>query len=188
MIIGPVRAAAHGELILQLGAERIQPGGAIEVRGDLGMGERFQIALISKADGSRRPIATIPATEEGHFQSYVTVPADVTPGDYLVEASFDLVVVRAPLTVAGTPVEAGGEGLDQADGLLLPMPSGAAAPAVSAPSAVAPGDTTGRVGRSPVDGLIVVMAAIVGAGLLVGGMRLARRQRGAVPAGRIVDP
>ena len=186
-ITGPAQAAAHGQLILELGADRIQPGAAIEVRGDLGNGEQFEIALISKLDGSRRPIAIVPASDEGHFQSYVIVPADVTPGDYLVEASFDLLVVRAPLTVAGAPIEAGGEGPDRADGLILPMPSSAGAPAASAPgAAVAPGDAAGPVGRAPVDGLIVIVAAIAGAGLLVRGLRLARRRRGVAPEGRIV--
>ena len=194
-ITGSAQVAAHGQLILELGADRIQPGAAVEVRGDLGSGEQFEIALISKVDGSRRPIGIVPATDEGHFQSYVTVPADVTPGDYLVEASFDLLVVRAPLTVAGAPIEAGGEGPDQADGLVLPMPSTARAPAASAPGgAVAPGDgvtpggATGRVGRSPLDGVIVVAAAIAGAGLLLGGLRLVRHRRGPAPEGRIVRP
>ena len=179
--IAPV--GAHGELILQLGAERIQPGGAIEVRGDLGSGEQFEIALISKANGSRRWIATIPATEEGHFQSHVVVPADVPEGDYLVEASFDLAVVRAPLTVAGTPINPGegGEGPDRADSLAVPLPSGFRQDGTSAGGSGAAGT---RGGRSPADGLLVVGAAIAAAAALIGSLRLVGRRRSAASGGR----
>lgn len=59
--------AAHDGLLLQLDAERIQPGGTVEVRGDLGSGGAFEVALIASVDRSRRMIATSPATGEGHF-------------------------------------------------------------------------------------------------------------------------
>jgi methionine-rich copper-binding protein CopC len=169
--------AAHGDLILELGAERAQPGGSIEVRGDLGAGESFEVALISQTDGSRRPIATIPATEEGHFQSVVTLPTDVVAGDYVVEVSADLVVVQAPLTIAGSPQDGeGGGGPEQEDGLLKALPSGfgsgangaAVGPASSGrPASVEPGASPVRAGRSPlVDVAIIGSALIIGLGLI----------------------
>jgi hypothetical protein len=180
---------AHGELLLQLGAERVQPGGALEVRGDLGTGEAFEVALIAKADGSRRVIATIAAIEEGHFQTYVTVPGDVVPGDYLVEVAVDLSVVRAPLTVFGSPItgEEGG-GPDRGEGLVQPMPSGVSkAVGGGADSGViggsggppADGDAiSSRAGRSPLDGAVVLgVAAVIAAGLLVGMRLIGRRRR-----------
>lgn len=172
-------------MILELGSERIQPGGSIEVRGDLGVGDVFEVALIAKADGSRRLIATIPAVEEGHFQSYVTVPANVPVGDYLLEVAVDLSVVRAPLAVAGSPF--GGEdggGPDQGDALVQPLgsgPAGSAAGGLGTRSSdpVLPGrpqPTSTTTDRSPLDGLLIIVAAAVAIGGL-GAFRLVARGR-----------
>jgi hypothetical protein len=186
-------ATAHGQFMLQLGAERVQPGGAIEVRGDLGAGEAFEVALIAKADGGRRLIATIPATEEGHFLTYVTVPSDVPVGDYLLEVAVDLSVIRAPLTVAGSPITGEvGDGPDHADPLNQPMSSGlgsgngagAGAPAAGprgsgATTTGGPSQAATRVGRSPIDGALVVGLAALASIALVGGIRLIGRRRSA---------
>jgi hypothetical protein len=170
--------AAHGQLILELGSERIQPGGLIEIRGDFGVGEVLEVALISKADGSRRLIATISAVEDGPFQSYVTLPADVPVGDYLLEVAVDLSVVRAPLTVAGSP---------EVDGLVQPLGSGAAGGGAGAgglgtrsSDTALPGrpqPTSTRTGRAPVDGLlIIVVATAIAIGALIA-IRLVARGR-----------
>jgi hypothetical protein len=179
--------AAHGEYILQLGADRIQPGGAIEVRGDLGTGEAFEVALVSKLDGSRRVIATIPAVEEGHFQTYVTVPADVPTGDYLLEVAVDLTVIRAPLAIAGTPITGSGEegsGPDH-DPLVGPMPTGAGAGVVAgssaAPNAPAASDLRGT--RSPLDGASILAGALAAAVVLLAALRLGARRRASGRAG-----
>ena len=174
--LSAVAAAGHGELVLQLGAERIQPGGTIEVRGDLGSGEAFQVALISKADGSRRAIATIPAVDEGHFQSFVTVPADLPSGDYLIEVAVDLVVMRAPLTVTGVPIAPDGGGRpEQEEGLIQPLPSASGAAGSFADGVEASPVPTAQ--PPPFDGpLIVAIATIAAIGLLVS-IRLASRRR-----------
>jgi hypothetical protein len=169
---------AHGQVTLQLGAERIEPGGSIEVRGDLGTGEVFEVALVAKADGSRRVIGTIPAIEEGHFQSYVTLPADVTAGDYLVEVAVDSTVARAPLTIAGVPILPGGEAPDRDEPLGAPIPSGlgpAADNDATVPGAGAPAGSE----RSPLEGVTVLSVALVlGIGLLAL-LRLAGLRRSA---------
>lgn len=177
--------AAHGEPILQLSADRIQPGATIEVRGDLGTGEAFEVALVAKADGSRRLIGTITTVDEGHFQSFVTIPADAIPGDYLFEVAVDLNVVRAPLTIAGSPVDAGGggEGPDRGDGLIVPLPSGfGAAGGANASIPTAPFSPSGasastRAGRSPIDGALVVGGAVLLAIALLGVLRVTGRRR-----------
>jgi hypothetical protein len=172
----PGGVAAHGETILQLGAERIQPGGEVEVRGDLGAGDTFEVALISKADGSRRPIAAIPAVEEGHFQSWVTIPADLPAGDYLLEVSVDLSVARAPIAVVGSPLAAGGEEPDQGDGLAQPMPTvGPVAGAASLPVGSSEAPTT-RAAGSPIDAAAIAVAAALLA-IVVGLRFLGRRAR-----------
>lgn len=182
-LIGAQPVAAHGELILQLGAERVQPGGSVEVRGDLGAGESFEVALIAKADGSRRVITTIPATEEGHFQTYVTIPTDVPTGEYLLEVAVDVVVVRAPLTVAGGPVGGdGGAQPEQEEGLIAPLPSGfgvAAGAASLQPAGTATEPVANQSGRSLIDGVLVVAVALGAAIALVVGMRLTGRRRSA---------
>lgn len=178
----PGGVAAHGETILQLGAERIQPGGQVEVRGDLGAGEAFEVALISKADGSRRPIATIPAVEEGHFQSWVTIPSDVTAGDYLLEVSVDLAVARAPLAIVGAPVAGGGEEPDQGAGLAQPMPTvGPAVAATSLPLGSVEAPST-RAAASPIQGAAIALAAAALAIGLLGGLRILSRRAGRTEA------
>ncbi|MEO5939914.1 MAG: hypothetical protein ABIZ72_03190 [Candidatus Limnocylindrales bacterium] len=178
--VSVVATAAHDDVLLQLSAERIQPGGTVEVRGDLGVGESFDIVLISEADGSRRVIASISATEEGHFQSFVVVPADVSAGDYLVEVAVDLTTVRAPLTVAGSPIDAaGGDGPEQEEGLVQPLPSGfgGGRPASAAPviDATEPGST--GVDRSSIDEAVVIGLGGLLAVTLLGGLRLHTRRR-----------
>jgi hypothetical protein len=193
---GPV--SAHGELTLQLGTERIQPGGAIEVRGDLGSGESFEVALISMDDGSRRAIATIPAIEEGHFQSYVTIPPDISTGGYLVEVAAGVAVAQAPLTVAGSPVDdAGGRVPGQDEGLIQPVPSGFGAgtgvgagadnASIGPGASSATGDTTQPAttpGRSRLDGLVVMAIAVLVAVSTLGGLRRAGRRRSGHVNGR----
>lgn len=173
-------AGAHGETFFQLGAERIQPGATVEVRADLGAGDAFEITLIAKSDGTRRSLGTVPATEEGHLEGYLTIPADVPAGDYLVELAYDVIVMRAPLTIAGAPVtgEQGG-GPDRGDGLLVPIGSAASAPSAAAASLAPSTPTSTRASREPIDGLLIAVIAIGGAALLVVGLRLANRSRGA---------
>jgi hypothetical protein len=177
-------AVAHGELFFQLGAERVQPGGTVEIRADLGAGEAFDVTLISKADGGRRFIATLPAAEEGHLQSFLTIPANVPAGDYLVEVAFDLTVLRTSLTVAGSPVGEDGQQPGQDDGLNPRVPLSSALPEpepASSLQARASGPAvTGA--RSPTDAIAV---AAVAAGIAIGlvmVLRFTARRRHVPPA------
>jgi hypothetical protein len=158
----------HGELILQLGSERIQPGGTLGIRGDLGVGEQFQVALISARDGSRRVLGVIPAVDEGHFDTNMVIPADVAAGDYLVEAGVDALAMRAPLTIAGPAIVGeGGEGPDRADPL---------SPVGSVPAAnVSSGSSTtpSSAGRgTPLEGVGAVVLAGLGGLVLLGALRV----------------
>jgi hypothetical protein len=181
-------ALGHGELFFQLGAERIQPGGQVEIRADLGAGDAFEVTLVAKADGGRRILGTIPATEEGHLQTYLMIPADVPAGDYLVELAYDLTVLRAPLTVAGAPIDPGegGQQPGQDDGFGAPSPSGggAAVPVVPGSSIVPASDGSSVRGtRSAADGLLAVVLAGGGAAVLLATLRIlgARRRRTGQP-------
>lgn len=181
-------AAAHGEIYFQVGAERVQPGAEVEVRGDLDAGEAFEITLVSKTDGARRVIATVPAFEEGHFQTYVVIPADTSTGEYLVEAAYDLTVVRAQLTVAGPAIVAGQDqnvGEPEHEGFGAPSASGSGSGAgefAAAPSAGLAATAASDAGAAPVrgrrdalEGLGIVAIAGVLAVALVGGLRVLRK-------------
>jgi hypothetical protein len=189
---GAGTALAHGETFFQLGAERIQPGGQVEIRADLGAGDAFEVTLVAKADGGRRILGTIPATDEGHLQAYLTIPADVPAGDYLVELAYDLTVLRAPLTVAGAPIGSGEEGQPpgQDDGFAAPSSSGGAAagPVTPGSGSIAPagGPSSVRGTRSAGDGLVALVLAGGGAVALLVALRVlgARRRRPGRPDGR----
>jgi hypothetical protein len=178
---GAIPVAAHGELILQLGSERVAPGGVVEVRGDLGMGNTVQIVLISKADGSRRLIATLADFEEGHFQQYVTIPPDVAAGDYLVEAGTDVVTVRAPLAIVGSAPVEGGDRPDQGEPLIVPNPTAGVGGALATQAAGAPlgGVVVGTPVREawPLPPIGIAVVAVFAAIALLAGLRLAGRGR-----------
>lgn len=173
-------AIAHGELIFQLGAERIEPGGSVEIRGDIGVGTSVEIVLIGKADGSRRSLGTLGDFEDGHFQGYVTIPADVAVGEYLLEAGTESIAVRAPLVVAGSAVVEGGDRPGQDEPFVAPMPSGLGQAAVATLQPGAPlGPAVGGGSRDawPTSPVLVAAILVIGAvGLLVG-LRLAARRR-----------
>ena len=175
-----VPAAAHGELVFQLGSERAAPGDVVEVRGDLGAGTMVEIVLISTADGTRRSIATITDFEEGHFQAYVTIPVDQPAGSYLVEAGSESIAVRAPLTIAGSAAEQGGERPDQDEPLLAPLPSGWSGYAFATPVPdTGPGPAVDKGGREvwPLPPIVIAVLVVVGMLALLGGLRLAGRAR-----------
>jgi len=179
-IPGAVPAAAHGELVFQLGSERAAPGDVVEVRGDLGAGSTVEIVLISTVDGTRRSIATLVDFEEGHFQAYVTIPLDQPAGDYLVEAGTESIAVRAPLTIAGSAAEVGGERPDQDEGLLAPLPSGWAAYAFATPvTGDGPGPAVDKGGRDalPLPPIVIALLVVLGTLALLGGLRVAGRAR-----------
>ena len=178
---------AHGEDTLELGADRVLPGGSLEVRGDLGAGERFEVALISQVDGSRRTIATILAIEEGHFDTYVTIPPDAPSGAYLVEVTgqdvADAATARVRLAVVGSRLGEGGDRPDQAEGVTRPAGSGSvvdepavggAQPSRSASDAE-PGDSLVAEGTFP--GLALIGGLAGGLALVgVGGATVRRRR------------
>jgi hypothetical protein len=171
----PARSRPHGELIFQLGAERAAPGDVLEVRGDVGAGSTVEIVLISKSDGLRRSIATLTDYEEGHFQGFVTIPPEVTAGDYLVEATTESISMGAPLTVIGYPAGEGGERPDQAEPLLVPLPSDRPDAAFETSTAVrvGPGTTTATREAWPLPSIWIAVLVVLAAVALLTGLRLA---------------
>jgi hypothetical protein len=176
--VGP--AAAHGELLFQVGPERVAPGGVIEVRGDFGAGDSVEIVMISRADDARRSIATVVDFEEGHFQSYLTVPVDLPAGDYVVEAVSETITMRAQLTVAGVAIAAGGERPNQDEALVGTLPSGGTGSTVETPAAGIPtGAVVPATGPDawPIPPVVIAALFLLGAVGLLAGLRLAGRLR-----------
>ena len=67
-------------------------------------------------------------TEEGHFEVFIGIPADLPTGHWtLLARPTERLIASATIEVAGAPVDAevGGQGLrDEDDPLLVPLPSG----------------------------------------------------------------
>jgi hypothetical protein len=166
---------------MQLGSERIQPGGTLGMRGDMGVGEQFQVALISATDGSRRVLGVIPAVEEGHFDTNIVIPTDVAAGDYLVEAGVDALATRAPLTIAGPPiVDGGGEAPDRANALnpVGSLPILANSSAAGRVTGGTPSSPASTARGTPVERMAALVFAVLGGVVLLGVLRIwsARRR------------
>ena len=106
LALSAVGVAAHGGVpTLQPGAERINPGGTIELLGDMTTEGPVELRLV--AGTTVRSLGSAIADYEGHFQVFVIVPVDVPSGEYTVHAESTVERASAPLVVAGLPI--GGE-------------------------------------------------------------------------------
>lgn len=119
-------ALAHGEEPrLEISAERLNPGAALDIRGvDFEFEEQVNLALIGSQ--VEIPLGTAIGDEEGIFLATISLPTDLAEGTYVVHAVTDDHVVESPqITIWGTAqIEGGGEVVrDDADGLLAPMPT-----------------------------------------------------------------
>lgn len=134
-------ALAHGgEPRLELGTERVNPGGVVEVRGvNFEYDEHLTLTLIGAQ--SETTLVEINADEAGEFQRVLTLPSTLDAGTYYLGAATEHHhVLSAALTVWGEAVMTEGAGVgqrDDADGLLAPMPT-ALANAVTQPVGNAP--------------------------------------------------
>jgi hypothetical protein len=130
---------AHGdEPRLEINAERIHPGGIIDVRG-VGFELEELVSLSLIGEGLELPLGEIAADQEGIFLHTVALPADLAEGVYHFRAITDDHQIASPmLTVSGEPIlSEGSEPLrDEEDGLLAPMPT--FAPGVTPTAAAQP--------------------------------------------------
>lgn len=158
-----VGVQAHGGVpALQLGAERISPGGTIELLGDMTTEGTVDLRLV--AGTTVRSLGTADADYEGHFQVFVIVPADIPTGTYTVHAESAVERASAPLVVAGAPI--GGEegqlpGQDEARAGVLPGASGAAVVDGSGGETIVDGPDAAPVNVSILP--VVVIGAVVAA-------------------------
>ena len=154
------QAGAHGGIpTLQLTADRINPGGSVELRGDMTGDEPVALSL-QAGDGSMLALGRIETDWEGHFVASVAIPADVAAGTYIVRVTSPFEEATTRLVVAGPPLlpEAEGQPLGRDEALAGPG-SVATAPAGQAATQWTPppgADSTVRV-----IGAVIVVALVL---------------------------
>ncbi len=120
----PVQAHG-GEPRLEISAERLNPGGVVDVRGvDFEPEELITLALIGPE--FELPLGQIIADTEGIFLQVISLPVDLPEGAYNFRAITDDHEIISPmLIVFGSAIlEGGDEGQrEEDDGLLAPMPT-----------------------------------------------------------------
>lgn len=148
------QAAGHAPgAVIQLGAERIQPGGSVTVHG----GGMFpdETIVFELGDATKAlTLGSAPATGDGEVDTVLTIPPTTPVGEWEVYARGpDGGAVSTHLTVAGPPVDAGEE-CDQLErGEIcptLPPTPAATAPAASSSGATSvPAPTSATVAAAP---------------------------------------
>jgi len=172
---------AHGdEPRLEISADRMNPGGVIEVRGvDFEFEEVVTLALIGLE--VEIPLGEITADTEGIFLQIVTLPVDLKEGAYHFRAVTDDHEILSPeLLIQGPAIvneEDGGQGQrDEEEPLLGPVPTyppGVVPGGVVQPT-VQPAVTESTAGQSPI-AISLSVLLIVGV-LVLFGLRITRNK------------
>ena len=103
-------ATAHGGVpTLQLSTDRINPGGTVELRGDMTGDEPVQLSL-EAGDGSSLALGAIETDWEGHFVAALTMPVDVAAGTYIVRVKSPFEEATTKVGVSGPPLAQEAEG------------------------------------------------------------------------------
>jgi hypothetical protein len=158
-----IAVTAHGGVPrLQLQADRINPGGSLELRGDMTGDEPVELTL-EAGDGSTLALGSVEADWEGHFVTSVTIPADTAAGTYVVRVTSPFEEATTRIVVAGPPLQLGEEGqpLGQDEARAGPVAASSAAAAQPAAEWSPPpgADSTARV----IGAALVVVLALVAA-------------------------
>jgi hypothetical protein len=119
--------SAHGRTPrLEISAERMNPGGVLDIRG-VEFDYEELVTLYLERQGIVVSLGEINANLEGIFIHTIVLPADLPGGDYTIRGVTEHHDVLSPMfTVQGPAIsgEGGGQGeRDDADGLLAPMPT-----------------------------------------------------------------
>jgi hypothetical protein len=110
---------------LEISVERLNPGGVLELRG-VGFEPEVSVQLTLVGNGVARPMGEINSDPQGEFNQIVTLPPDLSEGDYHFRAVGSDHQVDSPLlTVQGVAVDppAPDSALTESDSLLASMPS-----------------------------------------------------------------
>lgn len=122
--------SAHGRTPrLEISAERMNPGGVLDIRG-VEFDYEEVVTLYLERQGIVVQLGQIVADLEGIFIHTIVLPPDLPAGTYSIRGVTEHHDVLSPfLTVQGPAIsEGGGQGeRDEDDGLLAPMPTHAPA-------------------------------------------------------------
>jgi hypothetical protein len=122
--VAPVRVRAHAEdARLEISAERLNPGGTLELRG-VDFEPEESVALTLSGQDVSVVLAPTVADVDGIFVYLVALPIDLAAGTYVVLAvSGDDSVSSPPFFVSGEPVPSEDDGgrREQAEPLLAPL-------------------------------------------------------------------
>ena len=170
----PLGAYAHdGPPRLELSTNQVNPGAVIEVRG-INLAPEVPIVILLARDEYEVRLGEVMSDADGDFIQTVTLPLDLTEGDYTVRAAGkDQDPVSALLKIEGAALVEAGEQRGDEEPLLAPMPTRApdsvAVTPATAPRAVPP---TAVPGASSAAWLLLPLGA-----LAVVGLALALRRR-----------
>lgn len=114
-LAAPRVAEAHdGAPRLELGAERLAPGAALEVRGLNATPPDSAVTLRLVGEGGDRVLGEAIGDAHGDFAQTFVLPSDLTPGVYVLQiGTAETLITSAPLTIVGAPVLGEDEGEGQ---------------------------------------------------------------------------
>ena len=177
------RASAHGRTPrLEISAERMNPGGVLDIRG-VEFDYEELVTLSIERQGIIVSLGEVNADLEGIFIHTIVLPSDLPAGEYKIRGVTEHHDVLSPVfSVQGQVVagEGGGQGeRDDDDGLLAPMPTyapgvvpGAVAQPTSAAQPVPEQTPTSRGSSTLLLGLSIL--------LVLGAFLVARRRAAAI--------
>lgn len=121
------RASAHGRTPrLEISAERMNPGGVLDIRG-VEFDYEELVTLYMERQGIVVSLGQVNADLEGIFIHTIVLPSDLPAGEYTIRGVTEHHDVLSPIfSVQGPAIsnEGGGQGQrDDDDGLLAPMPT-----------------------------------------------------------------
>jgi hypothetical protein len=102
-VAAPVSVAAHdgGQgMSISLSAERLPPGGALEIIGHGFLDDEVADVTLVGADSEVVDLGAVRAGADGHFAVVLTIPPGTTAGTYRVDATVvSGIVLQAPIEV-----------------------------------------------------------------------------------------
>jgi hypothetical protein len=178
-LVLPTTAAAHGGIAtLQAQPERLNPGGTVELTGDMTTEDLVELVLVADAGGGSLVLGTAMADYEGHFVVSFLVPAGVPVGGYRILARSIVDQADARIEVAGPPlVGEAGQLPGQDEALAGVQPSAGQAPGGNPLVNPLTPDPTNPPADLGLTALVVII--VVGLALGIGVVTRARSRRGA---------
>jgi hypothetical protein len=160
------RASAHGRTPrLEISAERMNPGGVLDIRG-VEFDYEELVTLYLERQGIVVPLGEVNADLEGIFIQTIVLPADLPAGNYTIRGVTEHHdVLSSSFSVQGPAIagEGGGQGeRDDADGLLAPMPT--YAPGLS--SSPLPQTDAAAAPVSKRNQTLLILSIVVGVGII----------------------